>query len=336
MAILVTGGTGYLGSHTVVELVNHGYDVVIADNLSNSSIEALHHIEALTGQTIPFYLVDIRDKYGLYLIFDEHPIDTCIHFAGLKSVSESVYNSLQYYDNNVSGTITLLNALNDKNCRNIVFSSSATVYGQPIELPITEECPRGQCMNVYGRTKQMVEDILIDLHKSDTSWNVVLLRYFNPIGAHPSGNLGDNPNGIPNNLMPYITQVAVGRQPYLTVFGCDYDTNDGTGVRDYIHVMDLAAGHVKALKAINNQCGIAIYNLGTGRGYSVFEVIHAFEKATHLKIPFVIKNRRAGDIAAYYSCSDKAQRELGWFPQYDIHDMCRDAWNWQKKHPHGF
>lgn len=336
MKLLITGGAGFIGSHTVIELQNAGHDVVVADNLSNSSEKALERAEQITGKKIPFYRADIRNRDEMNAIFEQNQLDGCIHFAGLKAVGESVEKPLEYYDNNVSGTLVLLDVMRKHGCKNIIFSSSATVYGDPDTVPITEDCPKGMCTNPYGQTKSMIEQIMMDMQKADPEWNVVLLRYFNPIGAHPSGLIGEDPNGIPNNLMPYITQVAVGKREELGVFGNDYDTPDGTGVRDYIHVVDLARGHVRALDAIEKRCGLEIFNLGTGRGYSVLEVVHAFEKANGLTIPYSIKPRRAGDIATCYSDPSKAARELGWKAQYGIEDMCRDSWNWQKNNPNGF
>ena len=342
MNILVTGGAGFIGSHTLIELIAAGHSVVVVDNLSNANPESLRRVESITGQGVPFYKVDIRDREGLSRVFALHKFDCCIHFAGLKAVGESVEKPWEYYENNIGGTLVLLDVMRKQDCKNIVFSSSATVYGNPAEMPITEACPKGRCTNPYGQTKSMLEEILIDMHTADVElgdpqpWNVVLLRYFNPIGAHASGLIGEDPNGIPNNLMPYITQVAVGKLDKLHVFGDDYATADGTGVRDYIHVVDLAKGHVKALKAIEENCGVAIYNLGTGRGYSVLEVVHAFEKVSGVTIPYVVEDRRPGDIAVCYSDPGKAKRELGWKAEYDIYDMCRDSWNWQKKNPEGY
>ena len=336
MNILVTGGAGYIGSHTVIELIKAGHDVVIVDNLVNSSRISIKRVEEIVGKKLPFYEVDIRDRNGLEKVFAENRFDCCIHFAGLKAVGESVALPWEYYDNNINGTLVLLDVLRKNNCKNIIFSSSATVYGTPAMIPITEECPKGQCTNPYGQTKSMLEQIMMDMQKADPKWNMVLLRYFNPIGAHQSGKIGESPNGIPNNLMPYITQVAVGKLKELGVFGNDYDTPDGTGVRDYIHVVDLANGHVKALKAIENNCGLAIYNLGTGQGYSVLDLVKAFEQANGIKVPYAIKPRRPGDIATCYSDPSKAERELGWKAQYGIVDMCRDAWRWQKNNPNGF
>ena len=336
MAILVTGGAGYIGSHTVVELQNAGEDVVVMDNLANSSKKCLERVEALTGKKVPFYEADIRDREALEKIFSNEKIDSVIHFAGLKAVGESVQKPWEYYDNNVTGTLTLVDVMRKHNCKNIIFSSSATVYGDPAMIPITEECPKGQCTNPYGWTKSMLEQILSDMQKADPEWNVVLLRYFNPIGAHKSGTIGENPNGIPNNLMPYITQVAVGKLPKLNVFGNDYDTHDGTGVRDYIHVVDLAKGHVKALKKLAPGSGLNIYNLGTGVGYSVLDIVKNFEEATGVKIPYEIKDRRPGDIAICYSKADKAKEELGWVAENGIKEMCADSWRWQSNNPNGY
>ena len=337
MKILVTGGAGYIGTHTLIELQKAGHETVVVDNLANSQKESLNRVsELLGGVEIPFYKVDIRDREGLNRVFQEHEFDACIHFAGLKAVGESVEKPLEYYENNMSGTFVLLDVMRKHNCKNIIFSSSATVYGDPAVIPITEDCPKGHCTNPYGQTKSMLEQVLIDIQKADPEWNVVLLRYFNPIGAHKSGRIGENPNGIPNNLMPYITQTAVGKRKELGVFGNDYDTPDGTGVRDYIHVVDLATAHVAALKAIADKKGLAIYNIGTGHGYSVLDVVHTFEKANNLKVPYVIKPRRAGDIATCFCDPTKAKIELGWEAKYGIEDMCRDSWNWQKNNPNGY
>lgn len=336
MKILVTGGTGYIGSHTVVELQNSGYEVVILDNLSNSSPKVLDRVEKITGKKAKFYEADILDREALTKIFSEEKIDAVIHFAGLKAVGESVAKPLEYYWNNITGTLTLLDVMRTNGCKNIIFSSSATVYGDPEMIPITEECPKGQCTNPYGWTKSMLEQILMDTQKADPEWNIILLRYFNPIGAHESGTIGENPNGIPNNLMPYITQVAVGKRDILGVFGNDYDTHDGTGVRDYIHVVDLANGHVKALNKLNEKCGLKIYNLGTGKGYSVLDLVKNFEEATGVKIPYVIKDRRPGDIATCYASAAKAKEELGWEAQFDVKRMCEDSWRWQSMNPNGF
>jgi len=342
MKILVTGGTGYIGSHTVVELLAAGHEVSVLDNLCNSSEEALRRIEALTGRKIPFYPADMRDREALEQIFSSQTFDCCMHFAGLKAVGESVRKPWEYYENNIGGTLVLTDVMRRHGCKNIVFSSSATVYGDPAVVPIPETCPKGQCTNPYGKTKSMLEDILTDLHEADVlagdphPWNVVLLRYFNPIGAHVSGLIGEDPSGIPNNLMPYITQVAVGKLDHLTVFGNDYDTPDGTGIRDYIHVVDLAKGHVSALARIREDCGVEIYNLGTGKGYSVLDIVHAFEEATGVQVPYEIGPRRPGDIAVCYSDPSKANRVLGWNAELDLVDMCRDSWRWQKQNPNGY
>lgn len=336
MKILVTGGAGYIGSHTVVELLKEGHEVIVVDNLSNSSPASLDRVAQITGKTVVFYPIDVRDREKMNQVLDEHSVDCCIHFAGLKAVGESVQRPLAYYDCNLGSTLVLLDVLKQHGCQNLIFSSSATVYGDPAELPITEQCPKGMCTNPYGQTKSMQEQIFQDVQAADPAWNIVLLRYFNPIGAHPSGLMGEAPNGIPNNLMPYITQVAIGTRDKLHVFGDDYDTPDGTGVRDYIHVVDLACGHVTALQAIERNCGLAIYNLGTGVGYSVLDVVHAFEQANDVKIPYQIEPRRSGDIAACYSDPSKAKRELSWVAQHDLVDMCRDSWNWQVHNPNGY
>ena len=336
MKILVTGGAGYIGSHTCVELLNAGYDVVVVDNLSNSKKAALRRVEEITGKSIDFYEDDIRNRDGLEKIFSEQQIDAVIHFAGLKAVGESVRKPIEYYHNNMTGTLVLCDAMRSHGVKNIIFSSSATVYGDPAEIPITEECPKGKPTNPYGWTKSMLEQVLTDIHTSDPEWNVILLRYFNPIGAHKSGMIGEDPKGIPNNLLPYVAQVAIGKLPCLGVFGNDYDTPDGTGVRDYIHVVDLAKGHVKALEKLKDKEGVSIYNLGTGKGYSVLEVVHAFEKACGHSIPCEIKPRRAGDIAVCYCNPAKAKRELGWEAQYGIEEMCEDSWRWQSHNPDGY
>ena len=336
MAILVTGGAGYIGSHTVVELQNAGYDVVVVDNLANSSEKVIGRVEAITGKKVKFYKVDIQDEAGLNEVFEKENIDSCIHFAGLKAVGESVAKPLEYYTNNIAGTLTLLDVMRKHNVKNIVFSSSATVYGNPAFVPITEQCPKGQCTNPYGWTKSMLEQIMSDMQYADKEWNVILLRYFNPIGAHKSGTIGENPNGIPNNLMPYITQVAVGKLKELGVFGNDYDTPDGTGVRDYIHVVDLAIGHVKAIEKLKENPGLKIYNLGTGKGYSVLDIVKNFEEASGVKIPYVIKERRAGDIATCYSDASLAKEELSWVAERDLKEMCEDSWRWQKNNPEGY
>ena len=337
MSILVTGGTGYIGSHTVIELAAAGQDAVIVDNLSNSSEKVLDRVEKILGKRPKFYKADIRDREALDRILAENgDITACIHFAGLKAVGESVTMPIEYYQNNIAGTLTLIQALTAANVKNLIFSSSATVYGDPAFVPITEECPKGQCTNPYGWTKSMLEQVFMDLCRADKEWNVILLRYFNPIGAHKSGTIGEQPNGIPNNLMPYITQVAVGKRDHLNVFGNDYDTHDGTGVRDYIHVVDLARGHVCALKKFAEKPGCEIYNLGTGHGYSVLDLVKAFEAASGVKIPYVIAERRSGDIATCYADSSKAERELGWVAEYGVSEMCEDSWRWQKNNPNGY
>ena len=337
MAILVTGGAGYIGSHTCIELLNAGYDVVVIDNLCNSCKESLKRVEEITGKKLTFYEVDLLDQAAVKNVFDNEKIEAVIHFAGLKAVGESVYKPLEYYHNNITGTLILCDEMRKHGVKSIVFSSSATVYGNPAFVPITEECPKGEITNPYGRTKGMLEQILTDLHTADPEWNVVLLRYFNPIGAHKSGRIGENPKGIPNNLLPYITQVAVGKLVCLGVFGNDYDTPDGTCVRDYIHVVDLADGHVKALEKLKaEQGGVWIYNLGTGTGYSVLDVINAFEEANNLKINYVFKDRRAGDVPACYADPSKAEKELGWKAKRGIREMCEDAWRWQKNNPEGY
>ena len=336
MAILVTGGAGYIGSHTVVELQNAGYDVVVVDNLVNSSEKSLIRVSKITGRDVKFYKADIGDREALDNIFSKEDIDCVIHFAGLKAVGESVAKPLLYYMNNISGSLVLFDVMKNHGCKNIIFSSSATVYGNPAFVPITEECPKGEITNPYGKTKSMLEDILTDIYNADNEWNVILLRYFNPIGAHISGTIGENPNGIPNNLMPYITQVAVGKREKLGVFGNDYDTVDGTGVRDYIHVVDLALGHVASVKKLKDNPGVVVYNLGTGNGYSVLQVVKAFEEVNGVKIPYEIMPRRAGDIATCYCDAGKANAELGWSAKRDIRSMCEDSFRWQKNNPNGF
>lgn len=335
--ILVTGGAGYIGSHTCVELLQAGYDVVVVDNLCNSSRESLKRVEEITGKPVSFYEVDLLNEPALEQVFQNEKVDGVIHFAGLKAVGESVYKPLEYYHNNITGTLVLCDVMRKHGVKTIVFSSSATVYGDPAFVPITEECPMGEITNPYGRTKGMLEQILTDLHTADPEWKVMLLRYFNPIGAHESGRIGENPKGIPNNLIPYITQVAVGKLVCLGVFGNDYGTPDGTCVRDYIHVVDLADGHLKAIEKISKEDGgVSIYNLGTGVGYSVLDVINAFEEANDLKINYVFKERRAGDVPACYADPSKAGKELGWHAKHGIKEMCQDSWRWQKNNPNGY
>lgn len=336
MFILVTGGAGYIGSHTCIELLTQGYEVVIVDNLYNSCEEAVRRIEELSGKKVSFYKADLLDKEAVEEIFEKESIDSVIHFAGLKAVGESVQKPLEYFHNNLTGTLILCDVMRHHGVKSIVFSSSATVYGNPASVPIYEDFPLS-VTNPYGRTKLMIEEILQDVVVSDPEWKVILLRYFNPVGAHKSGRIGENPRGIPNNLTPYITQVAVGKLDHVNVFGNDYDTPDGTGVRDYIHVVDLALGHVKAIEKINAMDGgVKIYNLGTGIGYSVLEVIEAFRKATGKEIPYVIGPRRAGDIATCYAATDKAEKELGWKAQRGLDEMCEDAWRWQSMNPDGY
>ncbi|MBR1599215.1 MAG: UDP-glucose 4-epimerase GalE [Lachnospiraceae bacterium] len=336
MRILVTGGAGYIGSHTCVELLNAGYEVVILDNLYNSSKKAVDRIQEITGKTVTFYEDDMLDADALEKLFSQEKIDCVIHFAGLKAVGESVAKPLEYYKNNIQGTLTLVEAMRKHGCKNIIFSSSATVYGDPAFVPITEECPKGTPTNPYGWTKSMLEQILTDLHTADEEWNVILLRYFNPIGAHKSGKIGEDPKGIPNNLLPYVAQVAIGKLECVGVFGNDYDTSDGTGVRDYIHVVDLANGHVKAIDKIKENPGVKVYNLGTGNGYSVLDVIKAFSKACGHDVPYQIKPRRPGDIATCYADASLAKKELSWEAQYGIEDMCADSWKWQSMNPNGY
>ncbi|MEO3945389.1 UDP-glucose 4-epimerase GalE [Gorillibacterium sp. CAU 1737] len=335
MAILVTGGAGYIGSHTCVELLTTGYDVVVVDNYSNSHPEALNRVEELTGRTLARYPLDLLDKEGLSRVFAEHSIDAVLHFAGLKAVGESVGLPLRYYHNNITGTLNLCEAMKEHGVFRLVFSSSATVYGLAETMPIAETAPLG-ATNPYGRTKQMIEEMLRDLSLTDPRWSIALLRYFNPVGAHESGRIGENPNGIPNNLMPFITQVAVGKLPLLQVFGSDYPTLDGTGVRDYIHVTDLAIGHLKALAKTADSSGAHAYNLGTGRGYSVLELIEAFQAVSRRVVPYVLADRRPGDIAVCFADPAKAAAELGWTAERGIEAMCRDAWRWQMQNPDGY
>ena len=336
MQILVTGGTGFIGSHTCVELLNAGYDVIIADNLYNSKEMVVDRIEQITGKRPKFYNLDLRDYDSVSELFDLENIDAVIHFAGYKAVGESVKEPLKYYRNNLGSTINLCKAMKRHGCFSIVFSSSATVYGDPAFVPITEECPLGETTNPYGATKSMQERILSDLWQSDNRWHVMLLRYFNPIGAHESGLIGEDPKGIPNNLLPYVAQVASGKLEKVHVFGNDYDTPDGTGVRDYIHVVDLARGQVAAIKGMDQVSGVGIFNLGTGIGYSVLDIIKAFSAACGKEIPYVIDPRRPGDVATCYSDPSKAEKILGWKAEKNLEDMCRDAWRWQSKNPDGY
>mgnify|MGYP000821429970 FL=1 len=336
MTVLVTGGMGYIGSHTCVELLERGMDVVVIDNLVNSSAEAGRRIEQITGKPVVFYEADVRDRSRLDEIFEKHDIDCVIHFAGLKAVGESVEMPLEYYDNNLGSTITLCEAMRDHGVKKIIFSSSATVYSADNEMPLYETSRTGGCTNPYGWTKYMCEQILRDYVKADPSWSVALLRYFNPVGAHPSGLIGEDPKGIPNNLMPYISQTAIGKFEYLRVFGNDYNTHDGTGVRDYIHVVDLARGHVAAISYMERHCGEGVFNLGTGVGYSVLDMVHAFEKANSLRVPYKIAGRRAGDIDICYCSPEKSEKVLGWTAGYNLEDMCRDSWHWQSLNPDGY
>jgi len=335
MSIFVTGGTGYIGSHTILELLSSGYNVVTIDNLANSKEESLKRVCKLTGKECDFEKVDLLDKDGLARVFEEYDIEGVIHFAGLKAVGESVEMPLHYYQNNVAGTLNLLDVMKQNNVRNIVFSSSCTVYGDPDSLPIKEDSPLS-ATNPYGRSKLTIEYILKDLYRSDDKWNIILLRYFNPVGAHKSGEIGEDPTGIPNNLLPYVTQVAVGIRDKLRIFGGDYPTHDGTGVRDYIHVVDLAIGHVKAWEKLKSDPGLGIYNLGTGNGYSVLDVVKAFEEASGKNIPYEIVDRRAGDIAKIYADPSKAEKELEWSAKRELLEMCKDSWNWQSKNPEGY
>lgn len=335
MKILVTGGAGYIGSHTCVELLNENYDVVVLDNLSNSSEESLNRVRNITGKPIEFHKADLMNKKEIMAVFSHHKIDAVIHFAGLKAVGESVSIPLKYFQNNITGTLNLLDVMNEVKVKNMVFSSSATVYGDPASLPITEDFPLS-ATNPYGRTKLMIEEILQDLYRSDNDWNIALLRYFNPVGAHKSGDIGEDPFGIPNNLVPYISQVAVGSLPELNVFGNDYDTPDGTGVRDFIHVVDLALGHIKTLPKLFTRPGVVIYNLGTGQGFSVLEMIKGFETVSGKKIPYRVTDRRPGDIAACWADPAKAKEDLGWEAKKTLADMCKDTWLWQNKNPNGY
>lgn len=334
--VLLTGGAGYIGSHICVELAEAGYNTVILDNLSNSSEESVHRVEKITGKQITFYKADLLDEDAVNKVFDTERIDVVIHLAGLKAVGESVTKPLEYYHNNITGTLNLINSMRKYNVKNFVFSSSATVYGTPKTVPITEDFPVGNTTNPYGETKLMIERILTDYQKANTDFNAVILRYFNPVGAHKSAMIGEDPKGIPNNLMPYISQVAVGKLACLNVFGNDYDTPDGTGVRDYIHVVDLANGHVKAIDYLKNHNGLFIFNLGTGKGYSVLDMVNAFSNACGKKINYTFAPRRSGDIAQCYANSEKAEKELGWKAQKTLEDMCVDTWNWQLKNPNGY
>lgn len=339
LTILVTGGAGFIGSHTCVELLAKGFNVVIVDDLSNSSEVAVERVRKIAGvgaDRCAFHEANVLDRDAMEAIFSEHDIDAIIHFAGFKAVGESVQKPLEYYWNNIAGTLVLCDVARNHGVKNIVFSSSATVYGEPEFVPITEDCPKHSATNPYGQTKTMLEQVLTDLYVGDNEWNVVLLRYFNPIGAHPSGLIGEDPRGVPNNLMPYISQTAIGRRECLSVFGDDYDTPDGTGVRDYIHVMDLARGHVAAIAYMAEHTGESIFNLGTGKGYSVLEMVHAFETANHVHVPYRIAPRRAGDLPTVYACPDKSARILGWRAEYSLEDMCRDSWHWQTQNPNGY
>ncbi len=335
MAILVTGGAGYIGSHTCVELLNNGSDVIVVDNLCNSSEESLRRVQQITGRSLAFHRVDLLDRQALAAVFKGSDVDAVIHFAALKAVGESVLKPLMYYQNNIGGALTLFDVMLEAGVNNIVFSSSATVYGDPPRVPITEDFPLAPA-SPYGYNKLMIEQILRDIQAANPQWNVSILRYFNPVGAHASGLIGEDPRGIPNNLMPFISQVAVGKLPELQVFGDDYDTPDGTGVRDYIHVVDLARGHLSALDFLKNKPGVAVHNLGTGQGYSVLQLVEAFERASGVKIPYKVINRRPGDIAICYADPGKATRELGWRAQKGLDEMCTDTWRWQSMNPHGF
>lgn len=335
MSILVTGGAGYIGSHACVELLEAGFEVVVADNLSNSKEESLKRVQEITGKTLKFYKVDLLDKDKLEEVFNKEHIDAVMHFAGLKAVGESVSIPLKYYHNNITGTLNLCDIMKKHGVTDLVFSSSATVYGDPHKVPITEDFPLS-ATNPYGRTKLMIEDILRDLYKADNSWNIAILRYFNPIGAHKSGKIGEDPNGIPNNLVPYITQVAVGKLKELSVYGNDYNTHDGTGVRDYIHVVDLVLGHIKALEILKKKPGIVTYNLGTGKGYSVLDMVKAFSKVVGKEIPYRIVSRRPGDVAKCYADPSRAKEEMGWVAERGLEEMCEDSWRWQSNNPQGY
>ena len=336
MNVLVTGGAGYIGSHTCVELIEAGHTPIVIDNLSNSNPESLHRVAEITGKPVEFIEGDVRDEALLEKIFAEHEISCAIHFAGLKAVGESVAKPTEYYQNNLDATLMLCKVMAKHNVKHIIFSSSATVYSGDNEMPLRETAKTGNCTNPYGWTKYMGEQILRDIAKADPEWSVVNLRYFNPVGAHASGKIGEHPNGIPNNLMPYISQTAIGKRDHLNVFGNDYPTPDGTGVRDYLHVVDLARGHVAAMDYMAERKGVFVFNLGTGHGYSVLDMVHAFEKATGKKVPYKIAPRRAGDVAEVYCDPGKAERELGWKAEHSLEDMCRDSWNWQSKNPNGF
>lgn len=336
MKLLVTGGAGFIGSHTCVELLNAGHEVVVVDNLSNSSETALERVQEISGKKLDFYKVDLLDYDGLCRVFEEHQLDAIVHFAALKAVGESVEKPLEYYQNNISGTINLLDVMRKKGVKKLVFSSSATVYGEENVPPLREDQPRGAATNPYGRTKVIMEQVMEDVYRADREWNFIFLRYFNPVGAHPSSRIGEDPTGIPTNLMPYVTQVAVGKHPFLRVWGDDYDTPDGTPIRDYIHVVDLAIGHVRAIEKLQENPGLEIYNLGTGRGYSVLEVVHAFEKATGREVPYKILDRRPGDLPVSYADVSKAEKEMGWNAERGLEEMCADAWRWQSKNPSGY
>ena len=337
MTVLLTGGAGFIGSHTAVQFLAAGRDIVIVDNLDNSNPEAVVRIEEISGRRVPFHIIDLRNREALDAVFRAYPIESVIHFAGRKAVGESVEQPMLYYQHNIIGTLMLCDVMAARSVKKMVFSSSCTVYGEPAQIPVTEECPIGEVTNPYARTKLMIEEILRDLHLADPAWSIALLRYFNPVGAHPSGRIGEDPQGIPNNLMPFVAQVAVGKRPHLNVFGNDYPTPDGTGIRDYIHVVDLADGHLAALRRLEAIAGgINIWNLGTGRGYSVLEVVAAFEKACGRPIPYRIAPRRAGDIPQTYADPAKAERELGWKAKHSLDEMCTDAWRWQEQNPNGF